>query len=109
MDFATAYAGRSPAMVDFSATVTSGARFFHGSRSRYEHEAFDVRTSAGPAEVVDNVSIAPSIPVRVGDRVEVRGEMVHDPGREPIVHFTHRDPQGTHPDGFIRLHDKLYA
>lgn len=96
-------------MVDFSATVTSPARFFHASRSRYEHEAFDVRTSAGPAEVVDNVSIAPSVPVRVGDRIDVRGEMVHDPGRDPIVHFTHHDPQGTHPDGFIRLHGKLYA
>lgn len=109
MDFAAAYAGRATAMVDFSATVTSPARFFHGAHSRYEHEAFDVGTSAGPAEIVDNVSIARPVPVHVGDRVDVRGEMVHDPGREPIVHFTHHDPQGTHPDGFIRLHGRLYA
>lgn len=109
MNFATAYAGGAPAMVDFSATVTSPAHFFQGARSRYEHEAFDVHTSQGPAEIVDNVDIAPSIPVQVGDSIDVRGEMVHDPGRQPIVHFTHHDPEGIHPGGFIRLHGKLYA
>jgi hypothetical protein len=109
MDFAVAYAGHGTSMVDFSATVTSPARFFRGAHSRYEHEAFDVQTTAGPAEIVDNIDIAPPAPVRVGDRVEVRGEMVHDPGRDPIVHFTHHDPSGTHPDGFIRDRGRTYA
>lgn len=73
------------------------------------HEAFDARSAAGPVEIVDNVGIAPRCPVRVGDRVEVRGEMVHDPGRKPIVHWTHHDPSQRHPAGFIRLHGRLYA
>jgi hypothetical protein len=107
--FPAAYAGRAPARVDFEATVTSAARFFYGARSHATHEAFDVASSAGPLEIVDNVDIAPRCPVQPGDRIEVRGEMVHDPGRLPVVHWTHHDPSGTHPGGFIRLRGRLYA
>lgn len=73
------------------------------------HEAFDVQSSAGKIEVVDNVAIAPRCPVRAGDAVEIRGEMVHDPGRPPVVHWTHHDPGHQHPDGFIRLNGRVYA
>jgi hypothetical protein len=109
MNLAAAYYGSTPARVDFSGTVCSPPRFFYGSRTHAMHEAFNVRSSAGELEVVDNVSIAPRCPVQTGDRVEVRGEMVHDPGRLPVVHWTHHDPAHRHPDGFIRLHGKLYA
>jgi hypothetical protein len=109
MDFATAYASRGSAQVDFSATVTSAPRFFYGSRTHCTHEAFDVASPAGPLEVVDNVDVAPRCPVRQGDFVEVCGEMVHDPGKPPIVHWTHHDPQNRHPDGFIRLNGRVYA
>lgn len=73
------------------------------------HEAFDVQSSAGRLEVVDNVSIAPRCPAAPGDRVEVKGEMVHDWGRPPVVHWTHHDPSHRHADGFIRLHGRVYA
>jgi Protein of unknown function (DUF3465) len=96
-------------MVDFEATVSSPPRFFYGTRSHCRHEAFNVVSANGPLEVVDNVDIAPCCPVAVGDRVEIRGELVHDPGRLPVVHWTHHDPSQRHPDGFIRLHGKLYA
>jgi hypothetical protein len=109
MDFATAYAGRASAWVDFTATVASPPRFFYGSRTHCMHEAFDVQSGAGPLEVVDNVGIAPRCPVQTGDRIEIRGEMVHDPGRLPVVHWTHHDPQHRHPDGFIRLRGRVYA
>jgi hypothetical protein len=109
MDFAAAYAGRTPAWVDFVATVSSPPRFFYGSRTHCMHEAFDVQSSAGKLEVVDNVSIAPRCPVAPGDRVEICGELVHDPGAPPVVHWTHHDPDGRHHSGFIRLHGQLYA
>lgn len=109
MDLAAAYAGTTPAWVDFTATVSTSPRFFYGSRTHAIHEAFEARSSAGTVEIVDNVSIAPRCPVRAGDHIEVRGEMVHDPGRLPVVHWTHHDPAHGHPDGFIRLHGKLYA
>ena len=109
MDFTASYRATAPGMVDFSATVASPPRYFYGSSSHAMHEAFDAATPAGPVEIVDNVSIAPRVPVQVGDRIEVRGEMVHDPGRNPIVHWTHHDPQHTHPDGFIRYRGQVYA
>lgn len=109
MDLAGAYGSAKPAWVDFNATVASAPRFFYGSRTHCMHEAFDVASSAGEIEVVDNVGIAPRCPVQAGDRVEICGEMVHDPGRLPIVHWTHHDPGHVHRDGFIRLHGRLYA
>ena len=109
MDLAAAYAGTRPAWVDFTATVASAPHFFYGSRTHAIHEAFDVQSAAGKLEVVDNVGIAPRCPVRTGDSVEICGELVHDPGRLPVVHWTHHDPAQHHPDGFIRLHGRLYA
>jgi hypothetical protein len=109
MNLFAAYAGTAPARVDFQATVSSAPHFFYGSRTHSVHEAFTARSAAGPIEIVDNVSIAPSCPVRVGDRIEVCGEMVHDPGRVPVVHWTHHDPRSHHPDGFIRLRGRVYA
>jgi Protein of unknown function (DUF3465) len=95
--------------VDISGTVCSAPRFFYGSRTHCMHEAFDVASSAGKVEVVDNVDIAPRCPVKAGDRIEVAGELVHDPGRLPVLHWTHHDPAHLHRDGFIRLHGRLYA
>ena len=109
MDLAAAYAGRAPAWVDFTGTVTSAPRFFYGSRTHAMHEAFEVASSAGPLEVVDNVAIAPRCPVQTGDSIEIAGQMVHDPGRPPIVHWTHHDPANAHRGGFIRLHGRVYA
>lgn len=109
MNFLAAYNGTRPAEVTFDATVASRPRFFYGSRTHAEHEAFEVATRAGSLEIVDNVAIAPRVPVSPGDRIEVRGELVHDPGRGAIVHWTHRDPAGKHPDGFIQFRGQTYA
>jgi hypothetical protein len=109
MNIVTAYHASAPAQVDFEATVSSVPHFFYGRTSHAEHEAFTVTSAAGPVEVVDNVNIAPALPVRRGDRVEVAGEMVHDPGRLPIVHWTHHDPDGRLAGGFIRWQGRLYA
>ena len=109
MDLSAAYFGRTPALVDFTATVSSAPRYFYGWRTHCMHEAFDAQSAAGPLEVVDNVGIAPPCPVHRGDTVEIRGEMVHDRGRQPIVHWTHHDPAHRHADGFIRYRGRLYA
>jgi len=109
-DIPTALAGPLPAEVTFNATVTSPPRFFFGSNTRAWHEAFDVRSDDGTAlEIVDNVDLAPRIPVVPGDRIAVHGALVRDPGREPVVHWTHHDPAGRHPDGWIDLNGRRYA
>lgn len=96
-------------MTDLTGTVTSGPSFFFGTHTRCEHEQFTLATAQGAVQVIDNVDIAPRVPVSPGDRVEVCGEMVHDPGRPPILHWTHHDPAHKHPDGFIRFAGKVYA
>lgn len=109
MNLQSAYSGTQAAEVTFDARVTSGPRFFMGSRTHCMHEAFDAQTQAGSVEIVDNVDIAPRVPVLPGDSIQVRGEMVHDPGRKPIIHWTHHDPQGEHAGGFIQLRGRVYA
>ena len=96
-------------MTDLTGTVTTEPSYFFGTHTKCEHEQFNMQTTRGPVQIIDNVDIAPRVPVHPGDRIEVRGEMVHDPGKPPILHWTHHDPAHRHPDGFIRLHGQLYA
>lgn len=109
MELQTAYRASAPSEVTFDASVTSAPHYFYGSRTHCEHEEFSASTSAGPVDVIDNVGLAPRVPVSPGAAIEVRGEMVHDRGKPPIVHWTHHDPSGRHQDGFIRLDGKTYA
>ena len=96
-------------LVTLEGTVLSQPHYFYGSRTHCEHEEFTFSTPRGPVDVIDNVGIAPPVQVQPGERVQVRGEMVAREGRPPIVHWTHHDPAGRHPDGFIRLRGREYA
>ncbi len=99
-----------PSEVRFAGTVSSAPHFFYGRPTHSWHEAFNVRSDDGHSvEVVDNVRIAPRVPVTKGDRVLVQGELVPAAARGPLVHWTHHDPQHVHPDGFIELHGRRYA
>lgn len=107
---AMGFAQRRPSEVTFDATVTSAPHFFYGSRTHAMHEAFRVRSDDGrPLEIVDNVALAPRIPVVVGDRIAVRGELVPGARPGPIVHWTHHDPAGHHDAGYIDLAGRRYA
>ena len=96
-------------MTDLTGTVMTQPSFFFGTRTKCEHEQFTMATPQGPVQVIDNVDIAPRVPVQPGDRIEARGELVHDRGKPPILHWTHHDPAHKHPDGFIRFQGKVYA
>ena len=96
-------------MTDLTGVVTSEPTFFYGTHTHCMHEQFGLRTAGGDVQVIDNVAIAPRVPVTPGDSVEVRGEMVRDPGKQPIIHWTHHDPAHQHPDGFIRFAGRTYA
>jgi hypothetical protein len=96
--------------VRYSGTVTTPPTFFSSRHSHRTHEQFDVRADDGSTfRVIDNVSLAPRVPARPGDRVTVQGELVHDRGKPPIVHWTHRDPGRRHIDGFVELGGRIYA
>ncbi len=109
-DLHAALAGHRDVQVTFSATVATAPHFFYGSRTHAEHEAFEVRSDSGDRlEVVDNVVLAPRVPVRPGDRVTIAGELVPDAERGPLVHWTHHDPAGIHPNGYIDFAGRRYA
>jgi hypothetical protein len=100
----------TPGEVTFAATVTSQPHFFYGTRTHAEHEAFFVQARDGTAlEVVDNVLLAPPVPVQIGDRIRLRGELVPQTSHGPIVHWTHHDPAHRHIDGFIDAGGRRYA
>jgi hypothetical protein len=107
---AAGFALHSPSEVAFRATVITPARFFYGANTHAEHEAFEVRADDGhQVEIVDNVSLAPRVPVLPGDRIRVQGVLVPEARRGPLVHWTHHDPAHRHLDGFIELRGRLYA
>jgi hypothetical protein len=96
--------------VQWSGTVVSPATFFRGTRTHAVHEQFDVRRADGATfRVIDNVDLAPRVPVAPGDRVTVRGELVTRGQNPPIVHWTHYDPRGRHPDGWIEYAGRRYS
>lgn len=55
-----------------------------------------------------NVDFTGAMPIAAGEPVVVRGEYEFDP-RGGVIHWTHRDPRGRHPDGFIQIQNKRYG
>jgi hypothetical protein len=56
--------------------------------------------------IVSNLEFG-RVPVAVGTKVEVCGEYLNAEGG--MVHWTHFDPHGGHPDGYTMLDGKLYG
>ncbi len=66
------------------------------------HQRFIVRLESGRTLLVaHNIDLASRVPVEVGDRVEIRGQYEWNE-RGGVVHWTHHDPQGRRPGGWIR-------
>ncbi len=74
------------------------------------HQRFIVRLASGQTVLIaHNIDIAPRV---VGphkdDRVRFYGEYVwNDKGG--TVHWTHHDPQGNHPDGWLKHNGRIYG
>jgi hypothetical protein len=54
-----------------------------------------------------NIDLASRVPLQVGDEVTFNGEYVYNP-KGGIVHWTHLDPQGHHPAGWVMLNGNKY-
>lgn len=70
-----------------------------------KHQRFLVRTTEDVTVLIaHNISLAPRIEnLTMGDTVSFVGEYVWNE-KGGVVHWTHRDPHGRHPSGFI-THD----
>lgn len=71
----------------------------HGSR----HQRFILRLPSGQTVLIaHNIDLAPRVaPLAPGDSVEFKGEYAWNE-KGGTVHWTHRDPAGRHPAGWLR-------
>ena len=73
------------------------------------HQRFLVRLAGGEAVLVaHNVDVGRRVdPLRVGDAVEFAGEFEwNDLGG--VIHWTHHDPAGRHPDGWVKANGRTF-
>ena len=79
------------------------------------HQRFIVRV-ADPIEdvpdpvtllVAHNIDLAPRVPLETGDRLLIRGEYEWN-DRGGVLHWTHHDPDGDRPGGWIELDGERY-
>lgn len=72
------------------------------------HQRFILRLPSGQTLLVShNVDLAPRAPLDEGDTVAFRGEYEwNDEGG--VIHWTHRDPSGRGPGGWLRHRGRTY-
>ena len=96
--------------VTASGSVASVLGTQHGPSGTHEGFLLHLRGSGGhglTVRVEDNVDITGPIPLAPGDDVEVRGEYIYDAGGG-LIHYTHNDPQGRHPGGYVRAEGRTF-
>ncbi|MCV6614831.1 MAG: DUF3465 domain-containing protein [Cellvibrionaceae bacterium] len=76
----------------------------HGSR----HQRFLVQAPGLPSLLVaHNIDLAERAPLRAGQRIFIKGRYEwNDKGG--VIHWTHHDPRGRKPGGWLRLADVVY-
>lgn len=106
------------------APVVSDASWYGGQQVRGEgtvtrvlsddnegsrHQRFILRLGSGRTVLVaHNIDLAPRIPgIEVGDRVAFFGEFETN-DRGGVIHWTHHDPRGSHPDGWLEHKGQRY-
>jgi hypothetical protein len=85
------------------------AKVLADDRVGSRHQRFILRLDSGQTLLVaHNIDLAPRLEaLAVDDRVELYGEYEWN-ARGGVIHWTHRDPQGSHADGWIRHRGRLY-
>jgi uncharacterized protein YjdB len=76
-----------------------------------QHQRFLVKLSARDKQTLlfaHNIDLAPRInSLKVGDTITFKGEYEYNP-KGGIVHWTHHDPDGSQPGGWIKHQGKVY-
>jgi hypothetical protein len=78
-----------------------------GIRRSYSgaHEGFLIAANGQRIKIEDNVDITGPIVLRRGDAVSLLGQYECDDG---VIHWTHHDPRGRHPAGYIEVNGQRY-
>lgn len=100
--------GASHVEVTASGTVV---RVLGVARGRSDaHEGFLMRVECAQPVIVRveaNTSFTGTFALQRGTNASVKGEYETDP-RGGVIHWTHRDPRGRHPDGYVRVGGATY-
>lgn len=97
---------RSDVQVQAEGTVT---RMLSDDNEGSRHQRFIVELRSGQTLLIShNIDLAPRInELEEGDRVEFFGEYEWNP-QGGVVHWTHHDPAGRHPGGWIKHNGRTY-
>ncbi|PKQ15700.1 MAG: hypothetical protein CVT67_08235 [Actinobacteria bacterium HGW-Actinobacteria-7] len=73
------------------------------------HQRFIIELSSGQTLLIaHNIDLAPRLPgLKVGDTVEFYGEFETNP-QGGVIHWTHRDPSGSHVAGWLKYKGATY-
>lgn len=73
------------------------------------HQRFVLELSSGQTLLIaHNIDLATRIPnLQPGDEVDFCGEYDWNP-EGGVIHWTHHDPAGRHPDGWLKHHGQTY-
>ena len=99
-------AGSSDVLVEGQGTI---ARVLSDDRRGSQHQRFLVRLESGHTVLIShNIDLAPRVEnLRTGDTIAFRGEYAwNDKGG--VVHWTHHDPDGRHPGGWLKHQGQTY-
>lgn len=97
---------RSGQQVSGSGTVS---RVLSDDNDGSRHQRFILRLSSGQTVLIaHNIDLAPRVSsVREGDTVSFYGE--YEPNTQGgVIHWTHKDPQGRHADGWLEHAGRRY-
>ena len=96
---------RSGLMVEAEGTVE---RLLPDDREGSPHQRMIIRLGGGQTVLVShNIELAPRVPAAVGDRLAFRGQYEWN-DRGGVVHWTHHDPRGRRPGGWLRHDGRTY-
>ena len=75
-------------------------------KSGSPHQKYMINVSGIRLQIVSNLEFGRA-PIKVGTSVQVCGEYLRV--GSGMIHWTHFDPHGGHPDGYTIVNDKLYG
>lgn len=84
-------------------------RTLEDDNSGSRHQRFIVRLDSGlKLLVAHNIDLAPRVDaLREGDAIAFAGEYAWNP-KGGVIHWTHHDPHGHHPDGWLKHDGRTY-
>jgi hypothetical protein len=98
-------AQRSGVMVSTAGNVT---RILKDDNDGSRHQRFLIKTTEALTLLVShNIDLAPRVPLHVHDEVSIYGQYEWN-NKGGVLHWTHHDPNKSHPEGWIQHQGKKY-